>query len=238
MKFLFIGNSITNGNIGVSFVNLIKADYPDWQLINAGINGDTLKNIGKRLITELDKTKDYDFIVIEAGYNDIILPLFAKKNIAFRLILYYVIRKGRFPIENVQSFENEYINIINTIKTMTRATIILTTLGCINENLSSVSNLNKNLYNEKIRNISALTNSKLADVGKEVAIVLRNTNQTDFFLESFLQTVYLDRKLCNTEESANKLSRKRKLLLTTDGIHLNTNGADIFRRMIERQIVT
>ena len=76
MKLLFIGNSITKGTIGKSFVDLLKEHHPDWVIKNAGVRGDTLKNISDRLTIEILINPDYDFIIIEAGHNDIILPTF------------------------------------------------------------------------------------------------------------------------------------------------------------------
>jgi lysophospholipase L1-like esterase len=207
-------------------------DHPDWQLINAGVGGDTLKNVAERLATELDKAADYNFIVIEAGYNDIILPAFSKANVAFRIAFNYLIKKGRAPIEDPRPFEDEYLRMINAAKIKTNAIIILTTIGCINENLSAASNLAREIYNEKIRNIAVVTNSRLADVGAAFEIELRKTGQKDYFLKSFLRMAYLDKKYCKTEERADKLSGKRNLALTIDGIHLNTKGANIFRRVI------
>lgn len=237
MKVLFIGNSLTNGSIGVSFVNLIKSDHPGWHIINAGVNGDTLVNIGERLPEHLRRENNYDHIVIEGGYNDIILPLFLHKSLAFRLAFKYLARKGRRPIKNPETFEEEYLKIIAAIKALTKASIVLVTLGCINEHLSSESNYKRNLYNEKIKRVAVSTECSVADVGEVFDSVLHHTNQTDFFLKSFGQVVYLDRKIYNTEQLADKLSHKRKLSLTIDGVHLNTQGADIFRQVISKALI-
>jgi lysophospholipase L1-like esterase len=77
MQLLFIGNSLTRGQIGISYIDLLKADNPDWKIKNAGVDGDTLKNIADRVQKETPGT-NYDYIIIEAGHNDIILPLPAR----------------------------------------------------------------------------------------------------------------------------------------------------------------
>ena len=97
MKLLFIGNSITKGEIGECFVDLLKEQHPGWDIKNAGVNGDTLKNISDRLANEILINPDYDFIIIEAGHNDIILPNLIP-GVLFRLALKYLARKGRNPL--------------------------------------------------------------------------------------------------------------------------------------------
>ena len=234
MKILFIGNSITKGEIGQSFVDLFKNQYPDWIIKNAGVNGDTLKNISDRIAGELE-TDEYDFIVIEAGYNDVILPYLDTKGLLFRFALRYLYRRGRRAVKP-EKFPVKYAQMISFIRSRSNSTIILTTLGCINENLSSAVNLKRIFYNDSILKLAIDHDCLVADISHEMESVLKSGSQTDYLLNNLLNSMYFDRRRCQRNGGADKLSRKRNLLLTIDGVHLNSAGAMIYKQTIEKQI--
>ena len=234
MKLLFIGNSITKGEIGQSFVDLFKEQYPDWEITNAGVNGDTLRGISSRVAKEAE-SNNYDFIVIEAGYNDIILPYLDKKGLLFRFAFRYLLRKGRRPVGR-EKFHVKYGQMIDAIRSKSNSKIILTTLGCINENLSSEINSVRTEYNDLIVKVAHEHDCLVADIAGEMESVLKKARQTDYLLNNFLNSVYFDKKRCKRDGGPDKLSAKRNLSLTIDGVHLNSAGAVIYKRAIEQQI--
>ena len=74
-KILFLGASITQGRISVSFVNTLKQklDPRQYKFINQGIGGFESYNILKALDRALD-TKP-DFVILLGGTNDILSDL-------------------------------------------------------------------------------------------------------------------------------------------------------------------
>ena len=193
MKLLFIGNSITKGTIGKSFVDLLKEHHPDWVIKNAGVRGDTLKNISDRLTIEILINPDYDFIIIEAGHNDIILPNFKTRGVLFRLALKYLLRKGRKPL-NPRDFLLEYAKMLDLVQSKSNAKIIVTTLECINENLSSILNLQRVEYNGIISKMAYNYHCLVADISHETQLVIEKNYQTDYLLNNFLNSAYFDLK--------------------------------------------
>lgn len=234
MKLLCMGDSVTQGTIGESFVELLRTDNPQWIIRNAGVNGDTLLNISDRIALEIDACP-YDCILIEAGYNDIILPYFQEKGFLFKSALKYLLLKGRKPVE-LQLFKESYIKLIETIQEEKNSQIMLVTLGCINENLSDATNRKRVEYNKVIRTIAQSHHCLLADVGAEFEKVLSPTRQTDYLLAHFCNSAYADAKKCTHKGAADRLSQKRNLKLTIDGIHLNSQGALLYKQTIEDQI--
>ena len=235
MKLLFVGDSITKGIVGASFVDLFKEAHPDWIIKNAGENGYTLRNVSSRIAREIEEDAGYDFIVIEAGHNDIILPYFNKRGLFFQFALRYLLRNGRRPVDP-KTFHRKYEQMIQSIQSKCNAKIILTTIGCINENLSSIPNRNRIEYNESIVKIANDYDCLVADVSGEMESVLTVTRQTDYLFNNFLNTVYFDKKKCRTDGDADRMSSKRNLRLTIDGIHLNSAGAMLYKQAIECQI--
>ena len=98
-------------------------------------------------------------------------------------------------------------------------------------------NLKRILYNDAILKLASEHDCLVADVSHEMELILKSGSQTDYLLNSLLNAMYLDRRRCQRNGGADKLSKKRNLLLTIDGVHLNSAGAMIYKRTIEKQII-
>ncbi len=69
MKIVFLGDSLTQGTFGVSFVDKIAAVMPGHHFINAGVNGDTSLNLYRRVDKDvLAHQPDGAFVMV--GIND------------------------------------------------------------------------------------------------------------------------------------------------------------------------
>ena len=72
MKILCIGDSLTYGNVGYSYIPSLNKNL---LTINKGLNGDTLHGMSNRLRKMLDNCcNDFDLIILGVGTNDIFLP--------------------------------------------------------------------------------------------------------------------------------------------------------------------
>lgn len=70
MKIGLIGDSLTEGRPGVSFINILKDRYPNMTLVNLGKPGESVKSLHTRLTkTKLDA--DYDLSFLWIGVNDV-----------------------------------------------------------------------------------------------------------------------------------------------------------------------
>lgn len=231
-RILFTGDSITEGRLGCSYMDLLRKQFPESEFVNLGQGGDTVSGIHKRTIKYLQKNKEYDLIVIEAGHNDIILPAFLQKSIIYGSIANKLIKKGSVPAENDINFISIYSMFIHDIQIITKTPIIITTLSTLNENLTSDTNIQRIRYNDGIRNIAAENNLFLAEIAQAFDSVLKSKNTKDYFMTDIMQSALLDPFRSKTTLGADKISRKRSLFLTIDGIHLNSQGADIYSKIL------
>ena len=236
MKILFIGDSITRGSVGVSYVKMSEAKFKNLEIVNAGINGDTLNVIASRLFEILKSGPAYDYIVLQAGYNDLLLPVFKAKGGLFRFGYRQKIKKGAFPLLSAQDFENFYINIIEELIRICGSKLVLTTIGPINEWQDDPLNRKRLRYNDSIRRVAGYNKCLLADIAVACDNTLAPASANSYFLNSFWNVVFFDFFACMCPNGADKLSKKRKLSLTIDGIHLNTRGAAIFSDIISKLI--
>lgn len=70
MKLIFLGDSLTEGSYGGSYLAHIAKLRPNDQLVNAGVGGDTIINLERRLDDVIDRSPDGVFVMV--GGNDAI----------------------------------------------------------------------------------------------------------------------------------------------------------------------
>ena len=223
-RILFIGDSLTEGKIGTGYVDIIQHKFPESQCHNYGRGGDTLFGIFTRLFKILKThTVKYDIIVIEAGHNDLFLP-YVKKKWNFTSI-----RKVT-PLHKIKDF---YDNGLRIIRLHSKAKIIITTLSCLGEDINSPINQKRRLVNSQIKEVGSKHKAYIADVSPFFDKILKKSISSYNFVDHPLNLVfdYFRSKRMNWVE---KISRKRRLLLTIDGGHLNSKGAIIYARVISR----
>ncbi len=225
-KILFIGDSITNGKIGIGYVDIIQHNFPEFQCKNYGRGGDTISGIFTRLLKFLKThVEKYDIIVIEAGHNDLFLP-YVKKKWNFTSI-----RKVT-PLNKIKGF---YDNGLKEISLHTKAKIIITTLSCLGEDIKSPINQKRRLVNDWIKEVGSKYGVYIADVSSVFDKILKKSFSSYNLLNHPLNLPldYFRSKRMNWVE---KISKKRRLVLTIDGGHLNSKGALIYAREISRII--
>lgn len=235
MRILFIGDSLIRGSVGMNWVKRIAVKNPDWIVENAGADGETLIKIKQRLDKKLER-EQYDVIFFEAGINDLLIPAMADKGFLFRQTQKYLLAKGYNPLSEPAVFEKEFFQCIYDIKKKTAANIILTTLSCMNESLEDSLNKKRCIYNHIIRNAAKENGCGLVDAGALFDGYLRRCRTKNYFLENFFNTTYFDKFQCSVLCCPDYLSKKRRLHLTIDGMHLNSRGANIYRDETEKQI--
>jgi lysophospholipase L1-like esterase len=235
MKVLFVGDSITKGTQGVNWISMIEKDHPYWTLVNAGRNGETLNKIAGRLKTTLEENDKYNAVVLQCGTNDILLPMFKHRGFWFRQAYLHQLRTGNIPSSPAE-FEILLRKTVETTLGNYNPHVILTTLGCINEDLLDEANARLFSYNTIIKKIAREFNCVLADVSEEFQGILNRQKTHSYCLENFASTAFADQVKCSLG-LADQLSKNRRLFLTIDGVHLNTNGAAIYKQQIEKAIL-
>ncbi|MEJ6980633.1 SGNH/GDSL hydrolase family protein [Pedobacter sp. P351] len=235
MRILFLGDSITRGTQGVNWIKMIEKDHPYWTLENAGINGETMNKLSGRLETYLKNNSNYDVIVFQSGTNDILLPMFRHRGFWFRQSYRQQIKSGNIP-SSPKEFEIVLKHSVEYIQRHSEAQIILPNLGCINEYLLAETNAKLFSFNSIIKKIAKEHSCIPVDISELFQNELSHMKTMDYCADNFSDTAFLDLITCNLG-MADKLSKKRKLHLTIDGIHLNSKGAKIFKEKIENAIL-
>lgn len=232
MKILIVGDSITKGTVGFSYVDQVRKLMHGSLITSEGKNGDTLNCIAFRLLKLLDENASYDRIVIQAGYNDILLPHFLSKGKLFRLAYSIQKRKGISPLRTASAYEDFLCDLLDQVSRKTNAVIVLCTIGPVNEWQGSATNFKRLQYNDSIRRVAKRYNCLLADAGKAADLIIDKSTGTNYCLPGFWKSLCWDPFVSRIPGVANSLSCNRKLQLTIDGVHPNKKGAYLFSRAV------
>jgi lysophospholipase L1-like esterase len=236
MRILFFGDSLTRGQVGASFVDLLSTHYPDADFINKGTNGDTLDQISEKLLTHLQQTNNYDYIVLQGGGNDILLPFFNIRGGLFRFAYNSQIKKGLRPVPDSMAYYKALVELFKNIRLVYKGKVIFITMTYLNEKPDTELNRQRLAFNSMARKAALQESMIVADIEPLFNEYLKDKVQTDYLIESFWAVTITDRIFSLFKKGIDHLSKHRRLLLTIDGAHLNNTGASMICDTL-RQII-
>ncbi len=134
------------------------------------------------------------------------------------------------PLSKIKDF---YDNGLRTVNLHTKAKIIITTLSCLGEVPNSPINRTRRLVNGQLKEVGSKHGAYIADVSPIFDKILRKSISSYKLIDHPLNLFfdYFRSKRMNCVE---KISRKRRLVLTIDGGHLNSKGAIIYAKELSR----
>ncbi len=228
-KIVFLGASITQGRISVSYVNMLKTRLGTerYKFINQGMAGYESFNVLKKLPKTIKTMPDY--VILLVGTNDVLSSLDLKLAKLSRKLKH-------IPHEpRLDNYSDNMISIIKSLKQETHARIAIASLPVLGENLDSVENKTITEYNNALKQIAENENVGYLPVHEKQKNFLINktegkgkdcTHSTNLaFKTLFLHYLMF--------KSLDAISRKNGFFLLTDGIHMNSLGANIIADEIE-----
>lgn len=210
MKIACIGDSLTEGRPGVSFFNMLKRKYPDIKFVNLGKGGETVKSLHTRL-SKNNLAQDFDLAFLWIGVNDIYSKL---------------LKVQAQPItRNSEEFQEFYENVLDLVMQSSKKVVVVSP-AIIGENINSS---NRGLLNLSIiiKEISQEhKNVTFIDLHQAFTEQLETVHTSDY-LSTGLGRLVKDVFFYRSPKRVDRLAAERGLHLTIDGVHLNSNGAQI-----------
>ncbi len=228
---LIVGDSLTAGSPGASYTARLKQAFPEWRFRIAGHRGETLIGASNTVRDILATTELPNLVILEVGLNDVLLPYLSSQHLFWKMRAGLTEHRDSPPIQNPRVFSRQYIRMVRWIKNEGVGQIIVTTLPCLGEDLNSPLNRLREKYNKAIRSLAKHEMVSLADVGSRFDETLRRVGSPNGYLPSGW-IGWFDKWITRDEKKTDQLSRRRKLLLTIDGVHLNRKGADLFANTV------
>jgi hypothetical protein len=220
---LIVGDSLAGGLPYLSFSAQLKGMLHDWRITSDAAGGDTLAGINARLERLL--------IGHEPDVLDILLPALESRGGLCRRLVRRIEACGSIPTTGLEDFRDLYSS---TLESATKAAghILVITIACIGERVESDLNRRGAQFNEIIREIVASHGASLADVGKAFRGILSGLETQSGFLMESVSCTLTDTFRCLTPRGADRLSGRRGLVLTMDGVHLNRCGARLYAETV------
>lgn len=211
MKIACIGDSLTEGRPGVSFFKLLTTKHPHIEFDNLGKPGETVKS----LHTRLEKSKlatFYDLSFLWIGVNDVYTKL---------------LKVQAQPVtKDHQEYRDYYVNCLKMILASSNH-VVLVTPALIGETIKNTPNKELKELSSIIQSISSkYANVSFLNMQEVFEQHLEQVNSSDYMNTNVIR-VMKDVLLYKNPLRIDRLSKKRGLHLTLDGIHLNSKGAEL-----------
>jgi lysophospholipase L1-like esterase len=231
------GASLTAGTVSFNYLDLLGArpSLAGFRFINHGVNGDLAWNGLERLDRVIAKRPD--FVTILIGTNDVNATMSERNLLRYKAL-------NHLPAEPTLTwYESNLGTIVKRLKQETDARLALLSLAVIGEDLEHEANRKVNLYNESVRRIAREEEVSYLPLHERMVAYLRDHEGDRAQLPPRLE--YRD-GLHNTGNalalhatglSWDEVSRRNGLLVTTDGLHLNSVGAGMIADLIEAWLI-
>jgi lysophospholipase L1-like esterase len=152
------GDSLTEGAIGASYVELLRGQLPGVRVINAGINGDTTLNLLRRVERDVAPHRP-DLVVVLVGLNDIGT---AYGELAIRPYYRAVKRVG--VAITPRRFARLYRRLIASLRACTGARLALCTLTTLGERPDDPIQATIDAYSTIVRALALQERLPLIDI--------------------------------------------------------------------------
>jgi lysophospholipase L1-like esterase len=197
--------------------------------------GDTLAGVSRRARAMLAKVSP-DVLVFAVGVNDVLVPYMASQSRGWKTLMLLSRALGSVATADAQSFHRLYARTIDQVRNRGVPHVVVTTLTCVGEELSGPLNARREEFNVYVRRLAEQDRVHLADAGRVFDDHLRKATDSASCLLPGFPRVLWDSMITRAQKGIDHLSRRRRLRLTVDGVHLNLPGARLVAETIAEQL--
>ncbi len=224
-----IGDSLTHGNVGQSWVDYLRLEFKDTIFLNEGINANTSWQVLQRLEPIL--VCKPDVIILMIGTNDALGSFDVKSGLRYK-------RNNKLP--EVPTFDKykEYLpKIIERLSVSSKVAIC--TLPPIGENKESKVNQHVNQFNDFIKIVAKQKNIDLLQVSDSLwSDIDSRTYPSE--IDYNPKSIPLLRRIFGGifhhylfKKSWNDIAESKGQWILFDQIHLNERGANIVFNLVK-----
>jgi lysophospholipase L1-like esterase len=227
MRIAFIGDSLTEGIPGSSYVAILRDRLPGYTVINLGEGNDTAVSLYRRL-ARMRFGEPFDIAFLWVGVNDLSGAVRWPFRVANALL-----RKPRS--KDVEEFRHYYRATLDLLCGHARRVIAVAPL-LKGEDAGNPWNRELEVLASVVEDL-ALRHKQVEYLNLRPAFVARLAGQpiSDYLPRSVIR-VALDVLLLRSREQIDRKAAERGLHVTLDGIHLNGAGAEIVAGMFLKVI--
>ncbi|MGI6579012.1 MAG: SGNH/GDSL hydrolase family protein [Saccharofermentanales bacterium] len=231
LKLLCIGDSLTYGNVGYSYISFLSENL---QIVNKGLNGDTLYGVSNRLKKMLNNRRDdFDLVVLGIGTNDILLPYLKKADFYWKLQMSFRYKIKKYTEDDLE-FSSKFETLIKMVYTSGKKAIIF---GIPYINLIEFPNDKTIRRNQIIKLICEKYGFDFIDIYKLQTETLPREMKVYSWKWSFLTRILDAIAMTLFLKSKDRIATKRGLVQTVDGVHFSSNTAKLLAKEINGRLL-
>ncbi|MEA4910412.1 MAG: hypothetical protein GYA17_11425 [Chloroflexi bacterium] len=217
MQIIFLGDSLTKGIPGVSYLRILERRLPQHTLINWGLGGDTVISLYRRMLKH-DLQGPFDIAVLWIGTNDVYARLEP---------IHPWVRKLRWQpwSKNEAEFRQYYRQVLDYICPRARQVIAVTPLAVGEDREGHWNRQLAHLAEVECQVLGDYPEVSLVDLQAETAAALFPAEPAPYVATATFSVLW-DALALVTNEQVDRVSRRRGLHFTLDGVHLNSLGAN------------
>ncbi len=225
-SIICFGDSLTEGLPGSSYLDFMVDSR---RFVNHGRGGDTLRGVSSRLRTYLlEKTPET--LILLVGTNDILHDMLAERSTLWKRVATNSIYAKGAPCRTPLEYEEQYSDMLNMTGDCKK---IIISIPCIGEAISSEINQQVDSYNMVLKGLSEDYDAVFVDFNSWQKTFLKDrTINPDFILGKNPGMTLTDTFVPRLGELDMRLSKRRGLRLSIDGVHLNQVGAKKLAQMV------
>lgn len=226
------GDSITHGNTGANYVDLLAQHFPDLQFFNAGRNAD----LTHTLLTRLDDVIRMapDVVTVLIGTNDVNATMGTQQLREYRRIN----RIGPDVTPSFVQFQTNYRQLVQRLRTETSAQIAVASLPVMGEDLTHEVNRRADQYSTFVKELAqeqGLTYLPVREAMKAYLAQFPPERPHRYEQARQLLTLSAARHYL-LGESWDRICARHGNRLTQDMLHFNTTGATIIADVIAKEL--
>jgi lysophospholipase L1-like esterase len=218
MKIAFFGDSLTAGMPGASYFDVLCKMFPEHELLNYGRGGDSVIGAYER-VSSLGLNESFDMAFLWIGVNDV----FVKASWTFP----YIRRLLRQPwAKSADEFKRYYRSILEGLHYRARQVNTVPPL-LVGEDAGNLWNRELENLSAEIKTLSAAyTNIRYIDLRTIFRSELTSKRISNYVARGAIGVAW-DVLLLRSLKQIDQRSSTRGLHYTLDGVHLNSQGAEL-----------
>jgi len=227
-----IGDSLTHGNIGVSWIEQLRKEFPSDIFLNEGINGDVVWQVHQRLEPILNSKPDV--VVLMIGSNDVMASYNSKSGERYKR------NNNLLDIPTFQSYQKLLLELLDKLISVDK--VFLCTLPPLGEIKDSQVNQHVNKFNDFIRKTAQERDLSILPVSESLWIDLA-LREFSCINDYDPNSIPLMRRIYGGvmhhyifKQPWDKIARSKGQWLLFDQIHLGERAANIVFHLVKNAI--
>jgi lysophospholipase L1-like esterase len=217
MNIAFIGDSLTQGIPGSSYLTILRSQLPHHRLLNLGKGNDTVVSLYRRVSHLRFSPTPFDIVFLWVGVNDI------DRGSSWANRVANVLRRQPRS-RDLDDFRLYYEKTLEILRQSAIRVVAVSPL-LKGEDIHNRWNQELGTYAEVIRSLSIQDEqTEYLDLRERFFSRLAAERITNYLMKGPL-SVGLDILTLRNDAQVDEIAAKRGLHLTLDGVHLNSAGA-------------